>query len=53
MTMACSKLWIDQRRTLWVTAEMMADLYNHDLYSRDVATIRRDGYLLDSRNPNL
>jgi hypothetical protein len=37
MTMTCSKLWIDQRRTLWVTAEMMADLYNHDLYSRDVA----------------
>jgi hypothetical protein len=26
MTMACSKLWIDQRRTLWITAEMMADL---------------------------
>src|SRR5271157_5790075 len=29
--------WIDNRRTLWITAEMMADLYNHDLYSRDVA----------------
>ena len=37
MTMVCAKLWIDQRRTLWITAEMMADLYNHDLYSRDVA----------------
>ena len=32
-----AKQWIDQRRTLWITAEMMADLYNHDLYSRDVA----------------
>ena len=37
MTMVCAKLWIDQRRTLWITAEMMADLYNHDLHSRDVA----------------
>jgi hypothetical protein len=33
----CVKQWIDHRRALWVTAEMMADLYNHDLYSRDVA----------------
>jgi hypothetical protein len=37
MTVICTKQWIDQRRTLWITAEMMADLYNHDLYSRDVA----------------
>jgi hypothetical protein len=37
MTMFCAKQWIDQRRVLWITAEMMADLYNHDLHSRDVA----------------
>lgn len=37
MTAVCAKLWIDQRRMLWITAEMMADLYNHDLYSRGVA----------------
>jgi hypothetical protein len=33
----CAKQWIDHRRTMWITAEMMADLYNHDLYSRDIA----------------
>ena len=33
----CVKQWIDHRRVLWVTAEMMTDLYNHDLYSREVA----------------
>ena len=37
MTVICVKQWIDHRRTLWITAEMMSDLYNHDLYSRDVA----------------
>jgi hypothetical protein len=37
MTVVCAKQWIDHRRTLWITAEMMADLYNHDRYSRDVA----------------
>jgi len=35
--MLYSKQWIDHRRTMWITAEMMTDLYNHDLYSRDVA----------------
>jgi len=33
----CAKLWIDHRRAMWVTAEMMADVYNHDLYSRQIA----------------
>ena len=33
----CAKQWIDHRRSMWITAEMMTDLYNHDLYSRDVA----------------
>jgi hypothetical protein len=37
MTMLCTKQWIDQRRVLWITAEMMADLYRHDLYSRRIA----------------
>jgi hypothetical protein len=37
MALMATKLWIDNRRTLSVTAEMMADLYNHDLYSRAAA----------------
>jgi hypothetical protein len=40
----CVKQWIDHRRVLWVTAEMMTDLYNHDLYSRDVAEKAIDKY---------
>ncbi len=35
--LAYTKLHLDHRRSMWVTAEMMADLYNHDLYSREVA----------------
>lgn len=31
------KKWIDHRRVLWITAEMMTDLYNHDAYSRRIA----------------
>ncbi len=34
---ACAKQWIDHRRAMWITAEMMADLYNQDAYSRQVA----------------
>ena len=37
LAVVCAKQWIDHRRTMWITAEMMADLYNHDLYSRDIA----------------
>jgi hypothetical protein len=37
MAGVCTKLWIDHRRAMWITAEMMTDLYNHDLYSREVA----------------
>jgi hypothetical protein len=37
VAMLYAKQWIDHRRTMWITAEMMTDLYNHDLYSRDVA----------------
>jgi hypothetical protein len=33
----CLKQWIDHRRALSITAEMMADLYNQDAYSRQVA----------------
>ena len=36
-TAVCAKQWIDNRRALWITAEMMADLYNQDAYSRQVA----------------
>lgn len=31
------KHWIDHRRAMWITAEMMTDLYKHDAYSRRVA----------------
>ena len=37
MFVACAKLWIDNRRILWVTAEQMADLYNQDVLSRAAA----------------
>ncbi len=37
LTAICAKQWIDRRRVMWITAEMMTDLYNHDLYSRAVA----------------
>jgi hypothetical protein len=32
-----AKRRIDHRRLMWITAEMMTDLYNHDSYSRQVA----------------
>lgn len=32
-----AKLRIDHRRAIWITAEMMADLYNQDAYSREIA----------------
>jgi hypothetical protein len=35
--LAFAKLWIDRNRERWVTSEMMTDIYNHDLYSREVA----------------
>lgn len=43
MIAVCAKQGIDHRRSLWVTAEMMADVYNHDVYSRAIAheAIRR------------
>ncbi len=34
---ACAKQWVDHRRAMWITAEMMADLYNQDAYSRKIA----------------
>ena len=37
MTVICAKQWIDHRRTLRITAEMLAELYNHDLHSRAAA----------------
>ena len=37
MAVVCAKLWIDHRRAMWITAEMMADIYNQDAYSRRIA----------------
>jgi hypothetical protein len=37
LTGVCAKLRIDHRREMWITAEMMADVYNQDAYSRRVA----------------
>jgi hypothetical protein len=37
MSLLHAKQRIDHRRLMWITAEMMTDLYNHDLYSRQVA----------------
>ncbi len=35
---AYTKLYLDHRRSMRVTAEMMADLYSHDLLARQAAT---------------
>ena len=35
---AYTKLYLDHRRSMRVTAEMMADIYSHDLISRQAAT---------------
>src|SRR5215467_10312056 len=37
MTLVVAKQRIDHRRSMWITAEMMTDLYNHDAYSREIA----------------
>jgi len=37
VTALYTKLWVDHRRAMRITAEMMADVYNHDAYSRRVA----------------
>lgn len=37
MALLYAKQRIDRRRLMWITADMMTDLYNHDLYSRQVA----------------
>jgi len=37
MAVICAKLHVDHRRAMWITAEMMADLYNQDTYSRKIA----------------
>ncbi len=38
MMVAYTKLHLDHRRSMRVTAEMMADIYSHDLLSHQVAT---------------
>ena len=42
--MVCAKLWADHRRAMWITAEMMADIYKQDAYSRQVAQEAIDKY---------
>jgi hypothetical protein len=37
LMLAYAKLHHDHRHSIRITAEMMADLYNHDLYSREAA----------------
>jgi hypothetical protein len=37
LVIAYTKLYLDHRRSMRMTAEMMADLYTHDLYSRQAA----------------
>ena len=44
MSSVCVKLWIDHRRAIAITAEMMADIYNQDAYSRQVAHEAIDRY---------
>ncbi|HEX3107091.1 MAG TPA: hypothetical protein VHQ22_21845 [Terriglobales bacterium] len=44
VTTVCVKLRIDHRRAMWITAEMMADVYNQDAYSRQIAHEAIDRY---------
>jgi hypothetical protein len=37
LSLLYTKQQIDHRRSMWITAEMMTDLYNHDAYSRQFA----------------
>jgi hypothetical protein len=37
MAAVCAKLQIDHRRAVWITAEIVADIYGQDTYSRRVA----------------
>jgi hypothetical protein len=41
---AYTKQFLDHRRTMRITAEMMADVYTHDLHSRQAATEAVDKY---------
>jgi hypothetical protein len=44
MTLLFAKQRMDHGRAMWITAEMMTDLYNHDTYSRQVAREAIDRY---------
>lgn len=44
VTTLCVKQRIDHRRAMWITAEMMADVYNQDAYSRGIAREAIDRY---------
>src|SRR5258708_33498678 len=41
---AYAKLWMDDRRKMLVTAEMMSDILNQDQYSRETARLAIDKY---------
>jgi hypothetical protein len=41
---AYTKLYLDHRRSMRATAEMMADIYSHDLLSRQAATVAIEKY---------
>jgi hypothetical protein len=43
---AYTKLYLDHRRSMRITAEMMADIYTHDLYSRQSANEAIEKYNL-------
>jgi hypothetical protein len=44
VTLLFAKQRMDHQRSMWITAEMMTDLYNHDAYSRQVARHAIDQY---------
>ena len=52
MALLYLKQWIDHRRSMWITAEMMTDLYNHDAYSRRAAreAIQKYNYHIERCN---
>lgn len=37
LTLAYAKRWMDDHRKMWIHAQMLADLHNHDLHSREQA----------------
>jgi hypothetical protein len=42
LLVVCAKQWIDHRRAIWITVEMMTDLYVHHLFHRAKASPCKD-----------